>query len=117
MESNQKQWANSANVRRALEKRGMSSPLAARLADALLPRLTGLAEKEAQALIEGAEVSCRVSGEVAFEKPRVDASGLENLFCDLAHEIRKIDEGVRLLASYAVQIRRRLDGREDEVLH
>ena len=117
MESDRAPMADTLCVREALEARGVAPRLAARLADALLPRLEGLGAEEAQALIEGAEVSSRISGRIALEEPAAASTGMENLFGDLAREIQKLDEGVRLIASYAIQIRKQAAGRRDEVLH
>ena len=36
---------------------------------------------------------------------------------DIANEIRKLDEGVRLLAGYAIQIRQRVEASGNKVLH
>jgi len=117
MESKCNQLSESATVRRALEKRGVSSTLAARLADALVPILKNLSAEEAEALIDGAELTSRITGKVAFEKPVAAIAGLENLFSDFATEIRKLDEGLRMLTSYAIQIRKEVDGQESETLH
>jgi len=117
MESKWNQLTESETLTRALEKRGVSPGLAARLGDALLPILKNLSAEEAEALIEGAQLTSRLASRVTLEQPIVASASLEHLFSDFAAEIRKLDEGLRLLASYAVKIRREIDGHEVETLH
>lgn len=117
MSSDCNKTSAAAKLRDTLKARGVTPAFATRLADALLPRLAGLGADETQALIEGVEVSCRIYSGAPFEEPIGASPELENLFCDIADEIRKLDESVQMLASYAIQIRHRLEGSGDEALH
>ena len=117
MVSERDNWGSAAKLRLALEARGVAPGLIARLTEVLLPKFEGRGRQEAQDLIEAVAVSYRVYAGDEMKEPGSERQEFENLFADIADEIRKLDEGVRLLAGYAIQIRQRVDSSRSKVLH
>ena len=106
-----------SKLRDALEAGGLPPAFAAKISNALLPRVSGLQSDEIRMVIEGVLVASRIYGGAPFEKTSADPETWDRIFCDIANEIRKLDEGVRMLASYAIQIRHRVEGSPDGPLH
>ena len=117
MASERDNWGAAAKLRLALEARGVAPELIARLTEVLLPRFEGRGREEAQDLIEAVAASYRIYAGEAVKGPAAERQEFENLFSDIANEIRKLDEGVRLLAGYAIQLRQRVEASGNKVLH
>jgi len=104
-----------ARLRAALEARGIDAATATELAEALRLRLAGRSVGELEALMDGVELGCCVSREVTRADSR--AEEMERLFEDFAIELKKLDEGLRVLAACAMRLRKRAASEEPQVIH
>jgi len=85
----------SDTLRSELEQLGLARAEAAPLAEQLLDLAQARPEREFQALLEGVALGRRVS-----RTPE-----LQRILEDFASEMKKLDEGLRLLTAYLVRLR------------
>jgi hypothetical protein len=102
-------------LRRDLELRGvgpaMSGPVAARIA----ARAGGLAPDAYVAFLDGVAAGhCAPPGDARAEAGALE---IQRLVQDFAVELKKLDEGLRLLSSYLLRIRDRAGSERPRVVH
>lgn len=101
--------ASPERVRCDLERRGLAAPLAQALAARIAPRAAELPEDAYALFLDGvAAAHGAVPGEQPSGKPAgSQAVELQHLMQDFAVELKKLDEGLRLLSAYLLRIRDR----------
>jgi hypothetical protein len=106
-------------LRRDLEARGVD-PL---FADAVLTRVA-LVSSEAsepswEAIVEGVEVAYRVhrNGQESLRRSLRDLSELSRLVEDFGGELKKLDEGLKMLAAYLSRMRKQVCSEGRQILH
>ena len=106
-------------LRRDLEARGVD-PL---FADAVLTRVA-LVSSEAsepswEAIVEGVEVAYRVhrNGQESLRRSLRDLSELSRLVDDFGGELKKLDEGLKMLAAYLSRMRKQVCSEGRQILH
>jgi len=106
-------------LRRDLEARGVD-PL---FADAVLTRVAlvsqDAAEPSWEAIVEGVEVAYRVhrNGQESLRRSLRDLSELSRLVEDFGGELKKLDEGLKMLAAYLDRMRKQVCSEGREILH
>ena len=106
-------------LRRDLEARGVD-PL---FADAVLTRVALVTEDAAEpsweAIVEGVEVAYRVhrNGQESLRRSLRDLSELSRLVEDFGGELKKLDEGLKMLAAYLDRMRKQVCSEGREILH
>jgi len=106
-------------LRRDLEARGVD-PL---FADAVLTRVAlvsqDAAEPSWEAIVEGVEVAYRVhrNGQESLRRSLRDLSELSRLVEDFGGELKKLDEGLKMLAAYLGRMRKQVCSEGREILH
>ena len=107
-----------AHIREDLERRGVSSefsgPVSARLAE-----IAGdLSATEYAAVLEGVATAYAVHRQCESQNARAEAREIHRLVQDFAVELKKLDEGLRILSAYLVRMRERSRSRNSGlVLH
>ena len=96
-----------------LERIGLAPEQAAPLAEQLERLAVALPAREYRALLDGVLLAQRAKSRQA----RQPANELHRLLQDFAGELKKLDEGLQLLASYLVRIRKQTSGESRHVLH
>jgi hypothetical protein len=102
-------------VRRDLELRGVSPAVSGPVAARIATRVDGLAAEAYAVFLDGVAL-----GHAA---PQPDARGeagaleIQRLVQDFAVELKKLDEGLRLLSSYLLRIRDRAGSERPRVVH
>ena len=86
-------------LRSDLERRGIDSSLSRTLAQRIAPRAAELSSDAYPAFIDGVAAA---EGEPRNE---AGAAEIQRLVQDFAIELKKLDEGLRLLSSYLLRIR------------
>ena len=87
-------------LRGELERLGLSAGDAAPLAERLVQLASELPEAEYRALVEGVVLGTRAGAGQAEE-----SSGIQNLLEDFTCELKKLDEGLKLLTAYLTRLR------------
>jgi len=106
-------------LRRDLEARGVD-PL---FADAVLTRValvsSDAAEPSWEAIVEGVEVAYRVhrNGQESLRRSLRDLSELSRLVDDFGGELKKLDEGLKMLAAYLSRMRKQVCSEGRQILH
>jgi hypothetical protein len=106
-------------LRRDLEARGVD-PL---FADAVLTRVALVssdgAEPSWEAIVEGVEVAYRVhrNGQESLRRSLRDLSELSRLVEDFGGELKKLDEGLKMLAAYLSRMRKQVCSEGRQILH
>ena len=106
-------------LRRDLEARGVD-PL---FADAVLTRValasSDAAEPSWEAIVEGVEVAYRVhrNGQESLRRSLRDLSELSRLVEDFGGELKKLDEGLKMLAAYLSRMRKQVCSEGRQILH
>jgi hypothetical protein len=106
-------------LRRDLEARGVD-PL---FADAVLTRVelvnSDASEPSWEAIVEGVEVAYRVhrNGQESLRRSLRDLSELSRLVEDFGGELKKLDEGLKMLAAYLSRMRKQLCSEGRQILH
>jgi hypothetical protein len=106
-------------LRRDLEARGVD-PL---FADAVLTRValvsSDASEPSWEAIVEGVEVAYRVhrNGQESLRRSLRDLSELSRLVDDFGGELKKLDEGLKMLAAYLSRMRKQVGSEGRQILH
>lgn len=106
-------------LRRDLEARGVD-PL---FADAVLTRValvgSDASEPSWEAIVEGVEVAYRVhrNGQESLRRSLRDLSELSRLVDDFGGELKKLDEGLKMLAAYLSRMRKQVCSEDRQILH
>ena len=106
-------------LRRDLEARGVD-PL---FADAVLTRValvsSDASELSWEAIVEGVEVAYRVhrNGQESLRRSLRDLSELSRLVDDFGGELKKLDEGLKMLAAYLSRMRKQVCSEGRQILH
>jgi hypothetical protein len=106
-------------LRRDLEARGVD-PL---FADAVLTRVALVSSDTAapswEAIVEGVEVAYRVhrNGQESLRRSLRDLSELSRLVEDFGGELKKLDEGLKMLAAYLSRMRKQVCSEGRQILH
>ena len=106
-------------LRRDLEARGVD-PL---FADAVLTRValvsSDASEPSWEAIVEGVEVAYRVhrNGQESLRRSLRDLSELSRLVDDFGGELKKLDEGLKMLAAYLSRMRKQVRSEGRQILH
>ena len=106
-------------VRTDLETKGVPPDLARSTAERLAPVVARLSTDEYAAAVEAAAVAAaagRVDGEARRQTTR-EIEEIQRLMQDFAGELRKLEEGLRILSAYAVRMRSRSDREASGTLH
>ena len=101
------------DLREELERLGLAPEHAEPLADQLERLATALPTREYRALLDGVLLAQRAKSRAASQP----SNELHRLLQDFAVELKKLDEGLQLLASYLVRIRDQTSGESRHVLH
>ena len=106
-------------LRRDLEARGVD-PL---FADAVLTRValvsSDASEPSWEAIVEGVEVAYRVhrNGQESLRRSLRDLSELSRLVDDFGGELKKLDEGLKMLSAYLSRMRKQVCSEGRQILH
>jgi hypothetical protein len=106
-------------LRRDLEARGVD-PL---FADAVLTRValvsSDASEPSWEAIVEGVEVAYRVhrNGQESLRRSLRDLSELSRLVDDFGGELKKLDEGLKMLTAYLSRMRKQVCSEGRQILH
>ena len=106
--------AGEARVQRDLLARGVASALARPLAARIAPRAARLSDEDYTLFLDG--VAAAHGGEDAHASES-GAVELQRLMQDFAAELKKLDEGLRLLSAYLLRIRDRTRREPSRTLH
>ena len=85
-------------VQRDLEARGVSPALARPVAARVAPHARGLEDPAYEAFLDG--VAAAHGGVATAAVPEAGAAEIQRLVQDFAVELKKLDEGLRLLSAY-----------------
>jgi hypothetical protein len=102
-------------VRRDLELRGVAPAVARSVAAAIASRAVGLAPEAYAAFLDG--VAAGHGAAPADVRAESGALEIQRLVNDFAVELKKLDEGLRLLSSYLLRIRDRAGNERPRVVH
>lgn len=98
-----------------LERLGLSPRDAAPLADRLVRLAAELPEPEYRALVEGVVLGTRAGAGAGVSDQK---AGIQNLLEDFTSELKKLDEGLKLLTAYISRLRDQTSAREGpRILH
>lgn len=100
------------SLRDELERLGLSQADAAPLADQLVRLAARLPAPEYRALVEGVVLGTRAGG--AQTAPQ---SGFQNLLEDFTTELKKLDEGLKVLTAYLTRLRAQTEVERPRILH
>ena len=104
------------DIRADLERRGVGAAFSGPVAERLVTRVEGLTEAQYAALLEGVAAAYgvhRQEGQSAQPAP----VEMQRLIQDFAVELKKLDEGLRLLSTYLLRIRGRTAGDPPRMVH
>ena len=104
-----------ARVRRDLEARGLAAAASRPVADRIAPQAAELTGDAYAAFLDGVAAA----GDGSGDDPREEAGAVEmqRLVQDFAVELKKLDEGLRLLSTYLLRIRDRASGERTRIVH
>lgn len=100
------------SLRGELERLGLSEAEAAPLADQLVRLAARLPAPEYRALVEGV-----VLGAQAGSAQGASQTGFQNLLEDFTTELKKLDEGLKLLTAYLSRLRAHREAEPSRTLH
>ncbi len=95
-------------VREDLAQRGVGPAFSGPVAERLVTRVEGLTEAQYAALLDGVAAAYGVHRQEP--RPAPAPVEMQRLIQDFAVELRKLDEGLRLLSTYLLRIRDRTNG-------
>lgn len=102
-------------LRRDLEARGLAAALAAPVATRIAQRAAELDGDAYGAFLDGVAAAAGARREDAGEE--ASAAEIQRLVQDFAIELKKLDEGLRLLSAYLLRIRDRTARERPRVVH
>jgi hypothetical protein len=106
-------------IRADLESRGVSAELSFSMATRLAPLLKTASARTYRAALDAAAAAARVTrpGEGVERDRAGDVAEIQRLMLGFTDELRKLEEGLRILSAFVLRMRTRtgLDG--DGVLH
>jgi len=97
-----------SRVREDLAQRGVGPAFSGPVADRLVTRVEGLTPAQYAALLDGVAAAYGVHRQEP--RPAPAPVEMQRLIQDFAVELRKLDEGLRLLSTYLLRIRDRAGG-------
>jgi hypothetical protein len=103
--------ASHRRIREMLEERGLAAEVAEQVARSIAAFAETLDDGARCAMVEGAVVAHRVQVQAQRIRPGPGSDELQAIFQDFAVELKKLDEGLRLLTSYLVRIRKQAERR------
>jgi hypothetical protein len=112
--------ATRQRVRRDLESRGVERTLAHELAARLAPALRELPARAYGAALDAAVTAASVrrpSDEPAAPDRAADVAEIQRLMLGFTDELRKLEEGLRILSAFVLRMRTRAGVEGDGVLH
>ena len=106
-------------LRRELERRGVASDLAARLADDLAALGDSLTPEARLGAVKGVALASAVHRErtEAFRRWQEDLAEIERLMSAFASELKKVDEAVKILSAFVGRVREQTSPDPDRVVH
>ena len=105
-------------IREDLERRGVSSEFSGSVSARLAEIAGDLSTAEYAAVLEGVAAAYGVHQQCEGRNARAESKEIHRLVQDFAVELKKLDEGLRILSAYLVRIRERSKSRNsDLVLH
>jgi len=96
-----------ARIREDLEGRGVSPQFSDSVASRLAKIADDLGAAEYEAVLEGVAAAYGVHSEDESRGARVETREIHRLVQDFAVELKKLDEGLRILSAYLLRIRER----------
>lgn len=106
----------SNRIRADLERRGVAPEFSQPVADRIAAIAPDLTPEEYAGVLSGVAAAYGVHRQDA-ERQSPDAHEMERLMSDFAGELRKLDEGLRVLSAYLVRIRGRSLDEAKQTLH
>ncbi len=96
-----------AELRRDLEARGVSSEIAERVATDLAELAHSLSPEARRGVLTGAALASAAHGQrvEALRRSQQDLAEIERLMASFALELQKVDEAVKLLATFVTRVR------------
>jgi len=105
-------------IREDLERRGVSSEFSGSVSARLAEIAGDLSAEEYTAVLEGVAAAYGVHRQCEGRNARAESREIHRLVQDFAVELKKLDEGLRILSAYLVRIRERSKSRDSGlVLH
>ena len=106
-------------IRSDLERRGVSPDHSRHVAERLAPIASGLSSDAYTAALDAAAMACGIRSEERAETQRsqLEIQEIQRLMQDFAGELRKLEEGLRILSAYALRMRSRAARDEKGTLH
>ena len=104
----------SVRIRADLERRGVSSERAGPIASHIAPRAEGLDPVRYAVLLDGAAAAHATESGTSAQGAAPAPAEIQRLVKDFAIELKKLDEGLRLLSTYLLRIRDRATEGEGE---
>lgn len=102
-------------LRRDLEARGLAAALAGPVATRIAPRAAELSGDAYTAFLDG--VAAASGGRREDPGAEAGAAEIQRLVQDFAIELKKLDEGLRLLSAYLLRIRDRAGSERPRLVH
>jgi hypothetical protein len=96
-----------ARIRADLEGRGVPAQFSGSVAARLVKIADDLGDAEYEAVLEGVATAYGVYRDDESRSARVETREIHRLVQDFAVELKKLDEGLRILSAYLVRIRER----------
>jgi hypothetical protein len=107
-----------ARIREDLEGRGVPTQFSGSVAARLVKIAGDLGDAEYEAVLEGVAAAYGVYRDDESRSARVETREIHRLVQDFAVELKKLDEGLRILSAYLVRIRERTKNPvADRLLH
>lgn len=108
----------SVHIREDLERRGVSSEFSGSVSARLAEIAEDLSAAEYAAVLQGVAAAYGVHRQRESQTARAESKEIHRLVQDFAVELKKLDEGLRILSAYLVRMRERSRGRSSGlVLH
>ena len=108
----------SAHIREDLERRGVSNEFSGSVSARLAQIAGDLSAAEYAAVLEGVAAAYGVHRQCESRSTRAESREIHRLVEDFAVELKKLDEGLRILSAYLVRMRERSKSRSSGfVLH
>jgi hypothetical protein len=96
-----------ARIREDLEGRGVPAQFSDSVAARLVKIAGDLGDAEYEAVLEGVATAYGVYRDDETRSARVETREIHRLIQDFAVELKKLDEGLRILSAYLLRIRER----------
>ena len=107
-----------AHIREDLARRGVASEFSGSVSARLAEIAGDLSAAEYAAVLEGVAAAYGVHRQCEGRSARAESGEIHRLVQDFAVELKKLDEGLRILSAYLVRIRERSKSRSSGlVLH